>query len=109
MLVLSFSIFVSDIECSGHKDRFDAILAQFGFSGTSPTTELPQPSPSADIRDSDKSDAYKRVPALFINYKGESERQNEIPDEKRKAIKHGSYTFVVKRKKSKKREKPHHQ
>ena len=104
VLVLSVSIIVSDIECSGHKDRFDAFLAQFGFSGISPTTELPQTSPSAEIRDLEKSDAYKRVPSLFINYKRESEIQNEITDEKRKAIKHGSYTFVVIRKKSKKRE-----
>ena len=105
MFVLSISVLISDIECSGSKHRFDAILAQFGFSGTSPTSELQDPHPSKGVRDLTKTHFQRRVPALLINDKVDSERQNEIPDEKQKVIRHGFYTIVVKRRNMKKRAK----
>ena len=105
MVVLSISALISDIECSGSKNRFDAILAQFGFSGTSPTSELQDPHPSKGVRNLTNMHFQRKVPALLINDKVESERQNEIPDEKQKVIRHGFFTIVVKRKNMKKRTK----
>ena len=98
MFFLSISVLISDIECSGSKNRFDAILAQFGFSGKPPTSELQDPHPSKGVRDLTKTHFQRRVPGLLTNDKLESERQNEIPDEKQKVIRRGFYTIVVKRK-----------
>ena len=99
MILLSIFVLIRNIECCGSKDRFDSILAQFGFSGISQTRELPHLLPG--VRDLTKRLVRRRVPALVINYKVNSERQNEIPNEKRKSIKHGFYEFVLKKKKVK--------
>ena len=77
--MLSLIVFMSDIECTRSNDRFDATLAQFEFSGPSPTGELPHP--TQGVRDLTKRHFQRRVQAILFKYKVESEKQNDILEE----------------------------
>ena len=98
MLFLIILTTISDVECKGSKERFDAILAQFGFTGIILNNEVTRDSPSLVVKDSNKSDSKTSTRSFFTEKELESEKSNEIPDEKRKEVKHRFYTFVVRRK-----------
>ena len=68
------------VQSEGSKERFDAILARFGFTGISPQTNTQKEA--------------QRVPKIV-----RKEEDNCIPDERVKQVKNRFYTFIVKKKK----------
>ena len=95
MFSLIFSMQILAAQSEGSKERFDAILARFGFSGISAKNENVQETPIIQATERDTF-----IPKRVIK-DIESVRSNLIPDEGRKQVKHGFYTFTVKRKKPK--------
>jgi hypothetical protein len=75
------------VQSQGSKERFDAILAQFGFSGL----------PAHKNQDTNSTSVLQLTPQRVF-HTVESEEENVIPDERRRQVKHRIYTFIVKRK-----------
>ena len=77
---------ILQVESEGSKERFDAILAQFGFSGISPQTFQNTRTTSS------RKVSHRESKTL------EKEEENYIPDDRARQVKNRFYTFVVKKK-----------